>query len=122
MCIKNDSVELHFPVCDLGSTKRAKTSVRRADVCAGACDINVKAISGRRTIAIANIADDAPGASMSLFGVDAHSFKIIARSPRGFTKQAESGFDPKRTWPIALHMSAFEGKADMSLCAAHVHF
>jgi hypothetical protein len=24
----------------------------------------------------------------------------------------------KRTWPIALHMSAFEGKADMAFCTA----
>ncbi|HVI14904.1 MAG TPA: GFA family protein, partial [Pseudolabrys sp.] len=38
--------------------------------------------------------------------VGAHSFKIIAGSPRGFTKQAESAFDPKRTSVTALHMSA----------------
>jgi|SRR6516162_1873286 len=83
MCIKNDSAELHFPVCDLGSTKRAKTSVRRADVCAGACDINVKAISGRRTIAIAKIADDAPGASMSLFGLTLTASKSLLEAQEG---------------------------------------
>src|SRR5262245_35589602 len=27
-----------------------------------------------------------------------------------------SAFGPKRTWPRALHMSAFGGKADMTVC------
>jgi hypothetical protein len=27
-----------------------------------------------------------------------------------------SAIGPKRTWPSALHMSAFGGKADMTLC------
>jgi hypothetical protein len=33
-----------------------------------------------------------------------------------------SAFGPKQTWPRALHMSAFEGKADMMVCSAHVAF
>jgi len=31
-----------------------------------------------------------------------------------------SAIGPKRTCASALHMSAFGGKADMSLCAAYV--
>jgi len=29
-----------------------------------------------------------------------------------------SAIGPKQTWPRAPHMSAFEGKADMTLCNA----
>jgi hypothetical protein len=29
-----------------------------------------------------------------------------------------SAFGPKRTWGSALHMSAFEGKADMTFCGS----
>ena len=66
----------HIPqIAILGATEWAKTNLRQAGVYAEACDINVRATSGRRTIAIAKIAD-------------AHSFKIIAG---GFTKQADSG-------------------------------
>jgi len=35
---------------------------------------------------------------------------------------AMSAFGPKRTWPSALHMSAFGGKADMMFCTAYVCF
>ena len=66
--IKNGPVELHSQNYDLGSTEWAKTIVRRVDVYAEACDINVKATSGRRTIAIAKIVEDAQGASTLLFG------------------------------------------------------
>ena len=30
-----------------------------------------------------------------------------------------SAFGPKQTWALALHMSAFGGKADMTVCTAH---
>jgi hypothetical protein len=33
-----------------------------------------------------------------------------------------SAIGPKRTSLVALHMSAFGGKADMTFCAAHVCF
>jgi hypothetical protein len=33
-----------------------------------------------------------------------------------------SAYGPKQTWPRAVHMSAFEGKADMTFCGAHVAF
>jgi hypothetical protein len=33
-----------------------------------------------------------------------------------------SAIGPKQTWACALHMSAFEGKADMTYCAANVYF
>ena len=33
-----------------------------------------------------------------------------------------SAIGTKRTCLAALHMSAFEGKADMTFCAAHVRF
>jgi hypothetical protein len=33
-----------------------------------------------------------------------------------------SAFGPKQTWPSALHMSAFGGKADMAFCGAYVCF
>jgi hypothetical protein len=32
-----------------------------------------------------------------------------------------SAFGPKRTWAVALQMSAFGGKADMAHCSANVH-
>ena len=41
----------------------------------------------------------------------------IARMKRGM-----SAIGTKRTSAWALHMSAFEGKADMPFCAAHVCF
>ena len=33
-----------------------------------------------------------------------------------------SAIGPKQTWLVALHMSAFGGKADMACCAAYVYF
>ena len=33
-----------------------------------------------------------------------------------------SAIGTKRTWPSALHMSAFGGKADMTFCTANVCF
>jgi hypothetical protein len=33
-----------------------------------------------------------------------------------------SAIGTKRTYRVALHMSAFEGKADMTYCVAHVCF
>ena len=35
---------------------------------------------------------------------------------------AMSAIGPKRTWTIALHMSAIGGKADMTVCTAYVCF
>ena len=37
-----------------------------------------------------------------------------------FAALHESAIGPKQTWPRALHMSAFEGKADMTFCGAKV--
>jgi hypothetical protein len=37
-----------------------------------------------------------------------------------FAAVHESAFGPKRTSLVALHMSAFGGKADMTLCGANV--
>jgi hypothetical protein len=65
----NGSVEPYSPTYNLGSTEWAKTSGRRAAAYVGAYDINAKAASGRRTIATAKIAEDALGASTSLFGL-----------------------------------------------------
>jgi hypothetical protein len=39
-----------------------------------------------------------------------------------FSALQMSAFGPKRTSASAPHMSAFGGKEDMSLCAAHVCF
>jgi hypothetical protein len=33
-----------------------------------------------------------------------------------------SALGPKRTWALALHVSAFEGKADVTYCTANVCF
>ena len=33
-----------------------------------------------------------------------------------------SAFGPKQTLAVALHMSAFGGKADITFCGAHVGF
>jgi hypothetical protein len=35
-------------------------------------------------------------------------------------KGAMSAIGPKQTWAIALRMSAFGGKADMTFCGANV--
>jgi hypothetical protein len=40
----------------------------------------------------------------------------IKRSNKHFAALHESAIGPKQTWPSALHMSAFGGKADMTLC------
>jgi hypothetical protein len=70
--------------CDPGSTEWAKTSVRRAGVYAGACDINVKATLGRHTIAIAKIAEDALGAlSTPLSRLKLATFKSLLEAPEG---------------------------------------
>jgi hypothetical protein len=37
-------------------------------------------------------------------------------------KGAMSAIGPKRTSLVAPHMSAFEGKADMTFCGAYVAF
>ena len=81
--IKNASVKLFSPNCDLGSTEWAKTGMRRVGVYAGTCDINVKATSDRRTIAIAKIVDDALGASMSLFGFTLTISKSLLEAQEG---------------------------------------
>jgi hypothetical protein len=39
-----------------------------------------------------------------------------------FAALHESAIGPKRTWASALQMSAFEGKADMTFCDAHICF
>jgi hypothetical protein len=75
--IKNGPVELNSSSCDLGSTEWAKTSIRRAGVYAGACDINVKATSGRCTIATAKIVEDALGALTSLFRLKLEASKSL---------------------------------------------
>jgi hypothetical protein len=33
-----------------------------------------------------------------------------------------SAIGPKQTWPRALHMSAFGGKADIAYCGANVRY
>ena len=81
--IKNGPVELNSSSCDLGSTEWATTSVRRASVYAGACDINVKATSGRRIIATAKIAVDVLGVSTSLFGLMLTASKSLLEAPEG---------------------------------------
>src|SRR5262249_46239707 len=35
-----------------------------------------------------------------------------------FVAPHESAVGPKRTWPTALHMSAFGGKADITVCGS----
>ena len=70
-------------IADLGSTEWAKTIVRRAGVYAGACDINVKATSGRRTIATAKIVEDAQGASTLLFRLKLAASKSSLEAPEG---------------------------------------
>ncbi len=68
----------------LGTSKWAKTSVRRAGVYAGAYDINVKATSGRRTIAIAKIAEDAQGAlSTLLYRLKLAASELLLEAPEG---------------------------------------
>jgi hypothetical protein len=57
--------------------------VRRAGVYAGACDINVKATSGRRTIATAKIVEDALAASTSLFKLKLATFESLPEAPEG---------------------------------------
>ena len=37
-------------------------------------------------------------------------------------RAAMSAIGTKRTYGVALHMSAFGGKADMTFCTAHVCF
>jgi hypothetical protein len=81
--IKNSPVELHSQNYDLGSTEWAKTIVRRVGVYAGACDINVKAASGRRTIATAKIVEDAQGASTSLFRLKLAASESSLEAPEG---------------------------------------
>jgi hypothetical protein len=79
--IKNGPVELHSQNYDLGSTEWAKTVVRRVGVYAGACDINVKATSGRRTIATAKIVEDAQGALTLLFRLKLAAFESSLEAP-----------------------------------------
>ena len=67
----------------LGSTQWAKTIVRRVGVYAGACDINVKATSGRRTIATAKIVEDAQGASTLLFRLKLAASELSLEAPEG---------------------------------------
>jgi hypothetical protein len=55
----------------------------QAGVYAEACDINVKVTSGRRTIAIAKIADDALEASTSLFGLMLTASKSLLEVQEG---------------------------------------
>jgi hypothetical protein len=87
--IKNGLVELNCPERDLGSTEWAKTSVRRVGVYAGACDINVKATSDRRIIAIAKIAEDALGAlSTLLFRLKRAAFESLLEAPEGLPSTA----------------------------------
>jgi hypothetical protein len=81
--IQNGSVELYSPNCDLGSTEWAKTRVRRAGAYAGACDINVKATLGQRTIATAKIVEDALGASTSLFRLKLEASESLLEAPEG---------------------------------------
>src|SRR5260370_9412605 len=87
----NGSTEAYSPNCDLRSTEWAKTSMQRAGVYAGACDINVKATSGRRTIATAKIVEDVLGASTSLFRLKLAASESLLESPRGLSKQPDSG-------------------------------
>jgi CelD/BcsL family acetyltransferase involved in cellulose biosynthesis len=61
--------------------------VRRADVYAGACDINAKAISGQRTIATAKIAEDALAASTSLFRLKLVAFKSLPETLEGLPSE-----------------------------------
>src|SRR5215472_6932891 len=70
-------------ITTLGAPKWAKTIVRRVGVYAGACDINVKATSGRRTIATAKIVEDAQGASTSLFRLKLAAFESSLEAPEG---------------------------------------
>jgi len=55
----------------------------QAGVYAEACDINVKVTLGRRTIAIAKIAEDALAASMSLFGLTPTASKSLLEAQGG---------------------------------------
>jgi hypothetical protein len=58
--------------------------VRRVGVYAAACDINVKATSDRRTIAIAKIAEDALGAlSTPLFRLKRAASESLLEAPEG---------------------------------------
>ena len=77
-------------IADLGSTEWAKTIVRRACLCGSVryqCEGNLGPAhychceDCRRCTGSINIAVQ----------VEARSFRIIAGSPRGFTKQADSG-------------------------------
>ena len=81
--IKNGRLSYIPPNCDLGSTEWTKTSVQRAGVYAGACDINVKATLGRRTIATAKIVEDAQGASTLLFRLKLAAFESSLEAPEG---------------------------------------
>ena len=48
---------------------------------------------------------------------------LLARPTRSSNKAGcMSAIGPKRTSLVALHMSAFGGKADMRYCTAHVRF
>jgi hypothetical protein len=47
---------------------------------------------------------------------------MVDTSQQRKCQQAMSAFGPKQTWASALHMSAIEGKADMTFCTAYVRF
>src|SRR5262249_2723792 len=79
----SSSAEPYSSNCDLGSNAWAKTSLLQAGVYVEACDINVKATSGRRTTAIAKIADDALAASTSLFGLTLTASKSLLEAQEG---------------------------------------
>jgi len=86
--IKNCSAEPYSSSDDFGSTEWAKISLLQAGVYAEACDINVKVTSGRRTIAIAKIADDALAASMLLFGLTLTASKSLLEAQEGLRSKA----------------------------------
>jgi hypothetical protein len=106
--------------CDVGSTEWAKTSVRRAGVYAGACDINVKGNLGPAHYCHCEDCRRCTGSINVAVQVEARSFRIIAGSPRGFTKKADSSnFLTRYFCPEcgSSHMSAFGSKADMTIAA-----
>jgi len=81
--MKDGRAEPYSSSDDFGGTEWAKTGLLQAGVYAEACDINVKGASGRRTIAIAKIAEDALAASMSLFGLMLTASKSLLEVQEG---------------------------------------
>jgi hypothetical protein len=81
--MQNGSAEPYFSSEDFGSSEMGDDKLVTGRCLCGSVRYYVKATSGRRTIAIAKIADDALGASMSLFGLTLAASKSLLEAQEG---------------------------------------